>query len=98
MKCRNQNHESNNFERILRFIILFYLPIFIKYHALNQFTNQTAFTLAGIFVLGFSFILVIYEFVKGKCNQINNKINMYENLKKTNENFRKNYENLKLDM
>jgi len=97
MICRSQNLDSNNFERILRFVILFYLPIFIKYHFITQFTNQTAFTFSGLFVLGFSYLWFIYDFVKDKCDQFNNKVKMYENLKEKNEEFCKNYESLKID-
>ena len=94
---RNQHFDSSNFERILRFIILFYLPIFIKYHFLTQFTNQTTFTFSGIFVLAFSYLWFLYDFAKEKCDQMNNKIKSYDTLSKSNEKFRQIYENLKTE-
>lgn len=76
-------HKCNlnvSFSKFLSLYILFYFPLFIRYHFAYSYTNEDAFRASAFVVLGWAFLSDFIKFCRSKCKNNFNKLNVYQRI------------------
>lgn len=83
---RFKSRYAENFQKLLFCFILFYTPIFIRYHFLTSISREETFKFSGILILCWAYFSHFYNFCKIKIKKGISKIKVYQSISVTDPN------------
>jgi hypothetical protein len=83
-RYKSQNAET--FQKLLLCFILFYLPIFLRYHFLTSISREETFKYSGLLILCWAYCSHFYDFCKIKIKKGISKIKVYQIISVTDSN------------